>query len=231
LALFSSFIFACFLFSRSFIPPLSFLFLPPPYSYPLVDTFPYSLAISFFIPDLPASFFLLLLVLSRNFYDKRMAQEVAGDFLGQQWAGYVFRITGGNDKQGVLLTLSPPSRRRFLIVVPFLSLFLSLSLCLCLSLSGFPMKQGVLTTTRVRLLFSTGHTCYRPRKTGEKKRKSVRGSIVSSELSVLNLAVIKKVCIELPLFFSLCVAHRSILMIFIYLHKTSICLILPGSSS
>jgi len=92
----------------------------------------------------------------RNLYDRRMAQEVKGDFLGQAYAGYVFRISGGNDKQ------------------------------------GFPMKQGVLTTGRVRLLFSEGHTCYRTRKTGEKKRKSVRGSIVSSELSVLNLTVVKQ---------------------------------------
>merc|ERR1712004_766190 len=27
---------------------------------------------------------------------------------------------------------------------------------------GFPMKQGVLTHTRVRLLLSKGHSCYRP---------------------------------------------------------------------
>jgi len=76
--------------------------------------------------------------------------------LGDDYKGYVFKITGGNDKQ------------------------------------GFPMKQGLLTAARVRLLVSTGHTCYRPRKQGERKRKSVRGSIVSSDLSVLNLVVVKK---------------------------------------
>ncbi len=37
-----------------------------------------------------------------------------------------------------------------------------------------------------------GHTCYRTRRTGERKRKSVRGCVVSSELSVLNLVVVKK---------------------------------------
>lgn len=29
-----------------------------------------------------------------------MSQEVAVDSLGDEWKGYVFRITGGNDKQG-----------------------------------------------------------------------------------------------------------------------------------
>lgn len=29
-----------------------------------------------------------------------MAQEVPADSIGDEWKGYVFRITGGNDKQG-----------------------------------------------------------------------------------------------------------------------------------
>ena len=33
-------------------------------------------------------------------YDLRMAQEVDGGKLGDEFAGYVFRIAGGNDKQG-----------------------------------------------------------------------------------------------------------------------------------
>jgi len=92
----------------------------------------------------------------RSFYDRRMCQEVDGSALGDDFKGYVFRITVGNDKQ------------------------------------GFPMKQGLMTTGRVRLLLSNGHTCYRPRKPGERKRKSVRGCIVSSELAVLNLVVVQK---------------------------------------
>lgn len=32
--------------------------------------------------------------------EKRMGQEVAIDSLGEEFAGYVVRITGGNDKQG-----------------------------------------------------------------------------------------------------------------------------------
>ena len=54
------------------------------------------------------------------------------------------------------------------------------------------MKQGVLTHGRVRLLLSKGHSCYRPRRTGERKRKSVRGCIVDANLRVLNLVIMKK---------------------------------------
>jgi len=92
----------------------------------------------------------------RAFYDKRMSHEVSGDHLGDDFKGYVFKISGGNDKQ------------------------------------GFCMTQGVLTTGRVRLLMRDGMPGYRPRKKGERKRKSVRGCIVSSDLSVLDLVVVKK---------------------------------------
>jgi small subunit ribosomal protein S6e len=98
----------------------------------------------------------------RAFYDKRISAEVEGEALGPDFAGYVFRISGGNDKE------------------------------------GFCMKQGVLTQTRVRLLLADGHSCYRPRKRGERKRKSVRGCVVSSELSVLNLVIVKKGDNEIP---------------------------------
>lgn len=54
------------------------------------------------------------------------------------------------------------------------------------------MKQGVLTNTRVRLLLRDGLSCYRARRVGERKRKSVRGCIVGADLSVLNLVIIKK---------------------------------------
>merc|ERR1712188_62567 len=90
------------------------------------------------------------------FFDKRISQEFPGEDLGDEFAGYVFRITGGNDKQ------------------------------------GFPMKQGVLTNTRVRLLLREGLSCYRARRAGERNRKSVRGCIVGADIAVLNLVVIKK---------------------------------------
>jgi len=57
---------------------------------------------------------------------------------------------------------------------------------------GFPMKQGVLTNGRARLLLSEGHSCFRPRRTGQRRRKSVRGCIVDGNLSVLNLMIVKK---------------------------------------
>jgi len=92
----------------------------------------------------------------RIFYDKKMAQEVPGDSLGDEWKGYIFRITGGNDKQ------------------------------------GFPMKQGVLVPYRVSLLLADGHSCYRTRRTGERKRKSVRGCIVGPDIAVLSLVIVKQ---------------------------------------
>jgi small subunit ribosomal protein S6e len=92
----------------------------------------------------------------RVFMEKRMGNEVPGDSLGDEWKGYIFRITGGNDKQ------------------------------------GFPMKQGVMLPTRVKLLLADGHSCYRPRRTGERKRKSVRGCIVGQDLSVLALSIVKQ---------------------------------------
>lgn len=57
---------------------------------------------------------------------------------------------------------------------------------------GFPMKQGVLTNGRVKLLLSKGHSCYRPRRKGERKRKSVRGCVVDANLSVLAMKIVKK---------------------------------------
>jgi len=98
----------------------------------------------------------------KAFFDKRMATEMSAESLGDEWKGYIVRISGGNDKQ------------------------------------GFPMKQGILTNGRVRLLLSKGHSCYRPRRKGERKRKSVRGCIVDSNLSVLNLVIIKKGEAEIP---------------------------------
>ena len=101
-------------------------------------------------------FSLCVCVFSRALYDKRISAEVTGESLGDEFKGYIFRISGGNDKQ------------------------------------GFAMKQGVLTNQRVSLLFRPGMSCYRQRKRGERKRKSIRGCIVSSDLSVINLVVIKK---------------------------------------
>lgn len=63
---------------------------------------------------------------------------------------------------------------------------------------GFPMKQGVLTNSRVRLLMGDNTSCYRPRRSGERKRKSVRGCIVGSDISALHLVIVKKGAEEIP---------------------------------
>jgi len=54
--------------------------------------------------------------------------------------------------------------------------------------------QGVLVPGRVSLLMKPGDTCFRGfgRRKGERRRKSVRGCIVSQDLSVLNLIIVKR---------------------------------------
>merc|ERR1719398_39503 len=63
---------------------------------------------------------------------------------------------------------------------------------------GFPMKQGVLVNHRVRLLFKKGMSCFRERRKGCRKRKSVRGCIVGPDIAVLALVVVKKGAEEIP---------------------------------
>lgn len=84
-----------------------------------------------------------------------MGDEFPGEILGSQYAGYIFRITGGNDKE------------------------------------GFSMRQGILKNGRVRLLMAKGHKCFRPRRDGQRKRKSVRGCIVGKDISVLAVSIAK----------------------------------------
>ena len=57
---------------------------------------------------------------------------------------------------------------------------------------GFTMKQGILVKGRVRILMKKRTTTYRPRRTGERKRKSVRGCICGPDLSVIALKVLQK---------------------------------------
>eukprot|EP01132_Coremiostelium_polycephalum_P004535 gene4535-5651_t len=53
----------------------------------------------------------------RCFMDKRMGQEVAADTLGDEFKGYVFRITGGNDSAGFPMKqgVAVPHRVRLLL--------------------------------------------------------------------------------------------------------------------
>lgn len=59
---------------------------------------------------------------------------------------------------------------------------------------GFPMKNGVFTNKRVKLLLKKGTIGCRGfyMRKGEKCRKTVRGCIISPEISVLNLMIVKK---------------------------------------
>ncbi|OBS75382.1 hypothetical protein A6R68_14089 [Neotoma lepida] len=72
------------------------------------------------------------------FYEKHMATEVAADALGEEWKGYVVRISGRNDKQ------------------------------------HFPMKQGILTHSRVHLLLKDDVRQYVVRKPLNKEGKKPR---------------------------------------------------------
>ncbi|KAH9464933.1 hypothetical protein MJO28_001369 [Puccinia striiformis f. sp. tritici] len=63
---------------------------------------------------------------------------------------------------------------------------------------GFPMKQGVLVPKRVRLLLGEGHSCFRARRVGERKRKSVRGCIVAADIAALSLIVVKQGDNDIP---------------------------------
>jgi len=92
----------------------------------------------------------------RPFFDRRMGQEINGEVMGDDYKGYIFRITGGNDKQ------------------------------------GFTMKQGILTSGRSRILFKKRGTTFRPKRTGERKRKSVRGCITAPDLAVIALRIVQK---------------------------------------
>jgi len=91
----------------------------------------------------------------RPFFDRRMGTEINGDLMGDDFKGYIFRITGGNDRD------------------------------------GFTMKQGILIAGRTRILFKKKGTTYRPRRTGERKRKSVRGCITGPDLCVIALRIVK----------------------------------------
>jgi small subunit ribosomal protein S6e len=57
---------------------------------------------------------------------------------------------------------------------------------------GFAMKQGVLVNGRVRILMRQRTSLYRPRRTGERKRKSVRGCICGPDLAAIFLKVLVK---------------------------------------
>ncbi len=91
--------------------------------------------------------------------DKKIGEEVEGEVISELFGGYLFKITGGFDKD------------------------------------GFAMKNGILTQGRKRILLSKGDSGFRFRsgyhRTGVRKRKLVRGCIVSPDIKILNLKVTK----------------------------------------
>jgi len=91
--------------------------------------------------------------------DKKIGNEVEGGVISELFQGYVFKITGGFDKD------------------------------------GFAMKNGILTQGRKRILLTKGSKNFRFRRgyhrAGIRKRKLVRGCIISPDIKVVNLKVIK----------------------------------------
>ena len=91
--------------------------------------------------------------------DRRIGNEIEGSTLAPLFDGYIFKITGGFDKD------------------------------------GFAMKNGILTQARKRILLQKGSKNFRFKKgyhrTGVRKRKLVRGCIVSPDIKVLNLKITK----------------------------------------
>ena len=98
--------------------------------------------------------------------DKKIGNEVEGNVINEIFEGYVFKITGGFDKD------------------------------------GFAMKNGILTQARKRILLKKGSKNFRFRngyhREGNRMRKLVRGCIVSADIKVVNLKVIKNGAKPIP---------------------------------
>lgn len=87
---------------------------------------------------------------SALFIGKRIGDVVDADILGL--GGYVLKITGGSDKEGI------------------------------------PMRKDVSGTARKRILI-TSPPGYQPKEHGKRRRKSVRGNEISSEILQINVVV------------------------------------------
>merc|ERR1712223_1357193 len=92
----------------------------------------------------------------RPSYEKRMGQEIDGENMGEDYKGYIFKITWGNDQQ------------------------------------GFAMKQGIMRNGRARILFKKKGSLFNPKRTGYRRRRSVRGCITGPDLAVISLKIVKK---------------------------------------
>ncbi|MFW9940970.1 MAG: eS6 family ribosomal protein [Candidatus Thorarchaeota archaeon] len=57
--------------------------------------------------------------------------------------------------------------------------------------SGFPMRKDVHGPVKKQILVSKRGIGYKPRRKGEKKRKTVRGNEVTFDMTLINLKVVK----------------------------------------
>lgn len=57
--------------------------------------------------------------------------------------------------------------------------------------SGFPMRKDVHGPVKKRILVSKRGIGYKPKRKGEKRRKTVRGNEVTHDMTMINLKVIK----------------------------------------
>ena len=138
---------------------------------------------------------------SRSFYDRRMGQELDGEVLGDEYKGYIFRITGGNDKQGFPMKQGVLVNGRVRLLLKK-SKYSALNLQICdrvssfcsiyRSQAAFSRSLYLLINRNLIKFFNLETTTYRPRRTGERKRKSVRGCICGPDLAVIALKIVKK---------------------------------------
>ncbi len=56
---------------------------------------------------------------------------------------------------------------------------------------GFPMRPDIHGGVKVRILLSDGPG-YRPRRKGERRKKTVRGNTITPETTFLNLKIVEK---------------------------------------
>jgi len=57
--------------------------------------------------------------------------------------------------------------------------------------SGFPMRKDVHGPVKKRILVSKRGIGYKPRRKGEKKRRTVRGNEITFDMTLINLKILK----------------------------------------
>jgi len=57
--------------------------------------------------------------------------------------------------------------------------------------SGFPMRKDIHGPVKKKILVSKRSTGYRPKREGQKRRKTVRGNEITADMTLVNLKVIK----------------------------------------